>query len=115
MACARLIDGDGGVSRPRIEALLTGINARYKNTQDAPNAAEYDALRVLPPGELREKFVAFEQTLADRIDMLADGVEAFVEVGPGKVLSGLVRRIAKGSTALAIDDITTERGLELPA
>jgi hypothetical protein len=61
--------------RVSVEALLTGINARYKNTQDAPNAAEYDALRVLPPEALREKFIPFEQTLLEKIDMLADGVE----------------------------------------
>ncbi len=61
--------------RASVEALLTGINARYRNTQDAPNAAEYDALRVLPPEALREKFIPFEQTLLEKIDMLADGVE----------------------------------------
>ena len=31
--------------RASIEALLTGINAQYKNTQDAPTAEEYDAQR----------------------------------------------------------------------
>ena len=69
--------------RASVEALLTGINARYKNTQDAPNAAEYDALRVLPPEALREKFIPFEQTLLEKIDMLADGVE--VELAIDKV------------------------------
>ena len=29
--------------RVSIEALLTGINGRYRNTRDAPNAAAYDA------------------------------------------------------------------------
>ena len=60
--------------RASIEALLTGINAKYRNTQDAPNAAEYDALRVLPPDALREKFVPFEKNLLEKIDMLADGL-----------------------------------------
>jgi hypothetical protein len=69
--------------RASVEALLTGINARYRNTQDAPNAAEYDALRVLPPEALREKFIPFEQTLLEKIDMLADGVE--VELAIDKV------------------------------
>ena len=31
--------------RASIEALLTGINARYRNTRDAPNAAAYDELQ----------------------------------------------------------------------
>jgi [acyl-carrier-protein] S-malonyltransferase len=44
--------------------------------------------------------------------MAAAGIDTFVEVGPGKVLTGLVRRIAPESTAIALDDITSERGLE---
>ena len=47
--------------------------------------------------------------------MAAAGTTTFIEVGPGKVLTGLVRRIAKEATTVAIDDITTESGLELPA
>ncbi|ABZ84720.1 malonyl CoA-acyl carrier protein transacylase [Heliomicrobium modesticaldum Ice1] len=40
------------------------------------------------------------------IRFLADqGVTRFVEVGPGKVLSGLVRKIAKGAEVLAAGDI----------
>ena len=46
--------------RASIEALLTGINARYKNTQDAPNAAAYDELRVMLPTALAEAFKPFE-------------------------------------------------------
>jgi len=33
-----------------------------------------------------------------------DGVTTFVEVGPGTVLSGLVKRIAKGATILNVED-----------
>ena len=47
--------------------------------------------------------------------MVAAGTDTFVEVGPGKVLTGLVRRIAKEATTVAVDDITTEAGLALPA
>jgi [acyl-carrier-protein] S-malonyltransferase len=47
--------------------------------------------------------------------MVAAGTEVFIEVGPGKVLTGLVRRIAQDVTTVAIDDITTEGGLVLPA
>jgi [acyl-carrier-protein] S-malonyltransferase len=46
--------------------------------------------------------------------MRAMGIDTFIEVGPGKVLSGLVKRIAAESRTIALDDIITDRGLELP-
>src|SRR3989339_893998 len=39
--------------------------------------------------------------------MLKDGVELFVEVGPGKVLSGLVRKIKKEARVYNIDNTET--------
>jgi [acyl-carrier-protein] S-malonyltransferase len=36
--------------------------------------------------------------------MTAEGYDTFVEIGPGKVLSGLVKRIAKGATVLHVED-----------
>jgi [acyl-carrier-protein] S-malonyltransferase len=47
--------------------------------------------------------------------MRAAGIETFVEVGPGKVLAGLIKRIDSEATVITIDDITTEGGLVLPA
>jgi len=47
--------------RASIEALLTGINAQYKNTRDAPNADEYDEFRQLPATELQQAFSGFKQ------------------------------------------------------
>jgi [acyl-carrier-protein] S-malonyltransferase len=35
--------------------------------------------------------------------MAADGATTFVEVGPGKVLGGLVRRIARGARVLGVE------------
>jgi [acyl-carrier-protein] S-malonyltransferase len=37
--------------------------------------------------------------------MVADGFDTFVEVGPGTVLSGLVRRIARGVTTVAVGTV----------
>jgi [acyl-carrier-protein] S-malonyltransferase len=37
----------------------------------------------------------------------AAGVETFVEIGPGGVLAGLVKRIAKGARVLAVEDPST--------
>jgi len=39
--------------------------------------------------------------------MVADGVTTFVEIGPGSVLSGLVKRIAKGSRTYHVEDPDT--------
>jgi len=36
--------------------------------------------------------------------MAADGVTTFVEVGPGTVLSGLVKKISKGAQVLSVED-----------
>jgi [acyl-carrier-protein] S-malonyltransferase len=32
------------------------------------------------------------------------GVDTFIEVGPGKVLSGLIKRISKGKRLLQVED-----------
>ncbi len=53
--------------RASIEALLTGINARYKNTQDAPNAQAYDDLRVMLPEQLQQEFDAFKNELKKQV------------------------------------------------
>jgi [acyl-carrier-protein] S-malonyltransferase len=37
--------------------------------------------------------------------MAADGFDAFVEIGPGSVLSGLIRRIAKGVTTVQVGTV----------
>lgn len=53
--------------RASIEALLTGINGRYKNTKDAPNAAEYDRLRQMSSEQLLPEFKQFEKTFLGKI------------------------------------------------
>ena len=53
--------------RASIEALLTGINAQYKNTKDAPTADEYDVLRAMPPEALNKQFAVFHQEMLNSI------------------------------------------------
>jgi [acyl-carrier-protein] S-malonyltransferase len=46
--------------------------------------------------------------------MESDGVTTFIEVGPGRVLTGLVRRIAPGAEVVALDDASAPDGLTVP-
>ncbi len=67
------VDSTGKVDieiRASIEALLTGINSQYKNTQDAPNAAEYDALRVLESTDLEIHFTTFKTKFLEEIALI---------------------------------------------
>jgi [acyl-carrier-protein] S-malonyltransferase len=38
-------------------------------------------------------------------NMASDGYDTFIEIGPGKVLSGLVRRIAKDAKVMNVEDL----------
>ena len=58
--------------RASIEAILTGINSSYKNTQDSPFSDQYDELRALQSAQLREKFRQFESTLTREIQLKFD-------------------------------------------
>ena len=67
-----------------------------------------DALSVTLGGECRDGLVRqvsapvkWQQSIER---LTAVGVDVFVEVGPGTVLSGLVKKIAKGARVLNVED-----------
>ena len=74
-----------------------------------PVLTNVDALPVTDGSALSEKLVRqvkspvlWEDTIKK---MITEGVDIFIEIGPQRVLSGLLRRIDKTKKALNIDDI----------
>jgi [acyl-carrier-protein] S-malonyltransferase len=84
----------------------------------APLLANADA-HLLTAGETcRAELVDHLTTGVDWVAaveaMAAAGVTTFIEVGPGKVLTGLIKRIAPELEALALDDPTAPGRLAVP-
>ena len=60
--------------RLNIESFIAGIDlAETDDTNDAPQADQYDALRALAPATLQDRFDAFWPEMADRINITIDG------------------------------------------
>ena len=66
--------------RASIEALLTGINAQYQDTTQAPTAEKYDELRVLEAADLMREFEPFRQTMLQKIALSLDGQRANMQI-----------------------------------
>ncbi len=66
--------------RTSLEALLTGINGRFRNTTESPNAEAYDRLRALSPEALSLEFEGFHRQLLDGVWLRGDGKPVALEI-----------------------------------
>jgi [acyl-carrier-protein] S-malonyltransferase len=100
----------------RVAAALAGVEIGplafpvYANVTAAPigreEVAETLATQVVAP-------VRFSETLSN---MAAEGIEAFIHVGPGDVTIGMAKRAAPGTATLAVSDLAgIEAATELVA
>jgi len=75
------------------------------------------SLEVIEPNQIKELLIKqIENPVRWResvIYMINKGVTKFVEIGPGKVLSGLIKRIDKSVTILSINELSDLQGLKL--
>jgi [acyl-carrier-protein] S-malonyltransferase len=95
--------------------ILAGVAFRDPNP---PLIANADA-RPLTTGEAaRAELVEHLTTGVDWVAavrrMADEGVTTFVEVGPGRVLTGLIKRIAPEAETFTLDDPAAPSGLVLP-
>ena len=97
------------VMRPAQEAMANILAGSGLNTATVPVVANTTALPIESAEEVRAELgsqlcgcVYWQQSVEL---MAAGGVDRFIEFGPGKVLAGLVRRIAPDAAALAVADL----------
>jgi [acyl-carrier-protein] S-malonyltransferase len=90
---------------PAKEELEAAIKATHFSTPICPVYQNVTATAVSDPEEIKKNLieqltapVKWTQTVQQ---MVADGATSFVEVGPGKVLQGLVKKIEKTAEAMS--------------
>lgn len=92
----------------RLEKVLSHIEFQYSNFEVYQNI---NAKVSNDPGEFKQNLVRqisssilWHQSIRA---MIKNGVDTFIECGPGRVLTGLVRRIDREVTAIALSNLAT--------
>jgi [acyl-carrier-protein] S-malonyltransferase len=83
-----------------------------------PLIANADARPIATAAEARAELVEHLTAGVDWVAaverMTASGVDTFIEVGPGRVLTGLIKRIAPDATTIPLDDPSSPERLAIP-
>jgi [acyl-carrier-protein] S-malonyltransferase len=98
---------------------MRGILANVEfHDPTAPLLANADARPITTADGARAELVEHLTAGVDWVraveTMAAAGVDTFVEVGPGKVLTNLIKRIAPDATAIALEDALAAETFDLP-
>jgi [acyl-carrier-protein] S-malonyltransferase len=94
--------------KPAQERLAADLQALMFHTPSVPVMCNVDAALVTTAESSRDALirqvtgsVKWDQSIRA---LIAQGVDTFVEVGPGKVLCGLMRQIDRSKTAVNVED-----------
>lgn len=94
--------------RPAADRLLSVLDEIKLQDASVPVIANVSATPITASGEIKEKLlqqlyspVLWEDTVRK---LLALGVDTFIEIGPGKVLSGLIKKVDRNVQLFAISD-----------
>ena len=100
------------------EGMRSVIAAVAFRDPEVPLVANADARPITTAEDCRAELIEHLTLGVDwvrAVGTMSDaGVDTFVEVGPGKVLTGLIRRIAPDAAALALDEPGAPDRLALP-
>lgn len=98
-----------------MRAELAGVTFRDPR---APLLANADARPLTTADACREELVEHLTKGVDWVraveHMVGAGVDTFLEVGPGKVLTGLVKRIAPEASAIPLDEPSAPGSIRIP-
>jgi len=105
--------------QPAVEGMITYLDATYFESPSIPVIANVTAAPLTSAEavktELRAQLtnpVQWQRTIEY---MVREGVSTFIEIGPGKVLTGLIRRINKEVATQNIGDLEAVRNLGNPS
>ena len=94
--------------RPAQDRLATDLKALKFSTPRVPVVANVDARPIQDPEQARDALIrqvtGAVQWVRSIQELIAAGVQTFVEVGPGKVLTGLLRQIDRSKTGLNVEN-----------
>jgi [acyl-carrier-protein] S-malonyltransferase len=99
----------------QMAGVLAGVTF---NDPHPPGLANADARTIRTGAAARFELVEHLTAGVDWVRaveaMTADGITTFIEIGPGRVLTGLTSRIAPGATVIATDAPASPDGLAVP-
>ena len=94
--------------RPAAEGLNEALTTVVFNAPEVPVIGNASAGPLVSIGETKDELL---QQLCRPVQwqksieyLLSHGVEIFVEIGPGKVLSGLIKRINRDARVISVGD-----------
>ncbi|MFH0345636.1 ACP S-malonyltransferase [Bacillus vallismortis] len=97
--------------KPAAEKLKEVLDSCDINDADVPVISNVSANAMTDKAEIKEKLieqlyspVRFEESINK---LIAEGVTTFIEIGPGKVLSGLVKKVNRRLKTIAVSDPET--------
>ena len=99
--------------KPAQDRLATDLRNVALNDANAPVVTNVDATAERKGGKLRDSLVRQVSQPVRWLDsvefLINQGVQTFIEIGPGKVLSGLVRQIDRNVCCVNVEDESSLR------
>ncbi|EKO5149966.1 ACP S-malonyltransferase [Vibrio fluvialis] len=97
--------------KPAAEKLAVALEALTFNTPQIPVINNVDVVAETDPAKIKDALVRQLHSpvrWTEGVEKIAEqGIEKLIEVGPGKVLTGLTKRIVKTLDAAAVNDIAS--------